>query len=80
MYEKVLNHYQNREDLETKYTQLAVTKIRKYTSGINRTQNGKKRYRRRRKGSSALDTLMFSGQPADLVDRQEKTVETATQP
>ena len=52
MYEKVLNHYENRKDLEAKFTRHAVMKLREST---------RERESRRRR-SSALGTLMFSEQ------------------
>jgi hypothetical protein len=52
MYEKVLNHYENQKGLEAKFTRQAAMKLREGSSG--------RRSRGRR--SSALDTLMFSGQ------------------
>lgn len=52
MYEKVLNHYENRKDLEAKFTRQAVLKLSDSTS-----ERGPRRRR-----SSALGTLMFSGQ------------------
>jgi len=52
MYEKVLNHYQNRKGLEANYTGLAVMKLRE---GSNERSS-------RRRRSPALGTLMFSGQ------------------
>ena len=52
MYEKVLNHYENRMDLEANFTRQAVLKLREST---------RKRESRRRRRSS-LGTLMFPGQ------------------
>ncbi|HAO68152.1 MAG TPA: hypothetical protein DCR17_15895 [Verrucomicrobiales bacterium] len=52
MYEKVLNHYQNRAGTETPFTEQAVTKRRKDSYQLNR----------RPRSVSAVDTLMFAGQ------------------
>jgi len=53
MYEKVLNHYQNRAGTGTPFTKQAVTKLRKDSYQLNR----------RPRSVSAADTLMFAGQP-----------------
>ncbi|MGI9239912.1 MAG: alginate lyase family protein [Verrucomicrobiales bacterium] len=51
MYERVFNHYHNRKGLAAPYTEEAALKLRSSA---------------RRRSSSHLDTLMFSGQPADF--------------
>jgi len=64
MYEKVLNHYQNRKGLKAKFTGEAAMKLRE----------GSKERRSRRRRSSAVDTLMFSGQfdrPPALMPKAE---------
>ena len=53
MYEKVLNHYQNRAGTGTPFTKQAVKKLRKDPYQLNR----------RPRSVSAADTLMFAGQP-----------------
>ena len=57
MYEKVLNHYENRKGLKAEFTRQAAMKLRE-GSDARRSQG--RRSRRRR--SSALDTLMFADQ------------------
>ena len=57
MYEKVLNHYENRKGLKAEFTRQAAMKLRENLD-VRRSQG--RRSRRRR--SSALDTLMFFGQ------------------
>lgn len=52
MYEKVLNHYQNRKGIDAPYTKQAVMKLREGSDEQNS----------RRRRSPALGTLMFSGQ------------------
>ena len=52
MYEKVLNHYENRIGLEAEYTRQAASKLRESAQ-----ERGSRRRRR-----SALGTLMFFGQ------------------
>lgn len=56
MYEKVLNHFENRKGLKAEFTRQAAMTLRE-GSDVRRSQG--RRSRRRR--SSALDTLMFSG-------------------
>lgn len=56
MYEKVFNHYQNRNELEAPYTKQAAMKLRE---GSNQRSSRQRR-------SSAPGTLMFSGQPASF--------------
>ncbi len=53
IYEKVLNHYQNRKGMKVVFTKQAVVKLRKGTE---------ERRSRKRSRSSALDTLMFAGE------------------
>lgn len=55
MYERVLNHYENRKGLEATYTKQAVTKLRSETAQ-RRSRGG----RGRRRTSSYLDTLMYA--------------------
>jgi hypothetical protein len=57
MYEKVLNHYENRKGLEAEFTRQAAMKLRE---GSDARNSQGRRSRRRR--SSALDTLMFAYQ------------------
>ena len=61
MYEKVLNHYQNRKGLKAEFTKRAAWKLRE------RPKERRSQSRRRpRNRSSALDTLMFAGRaPGD---------------
>ncbi len=54
MYERVFNHYHNRQGLEAPFTWQAVERLRD-----GRTNSG----RRRDRSETALDTLMFAGQP-----------------
>ena len=53
IYEKVLNHYQNRKGMKVVFTKQAVMKLREGT---------KEKRSRKRSRSSALDTLMFAGE------------------
>lgn len=84
MYERVLNHYQNREGLEAPYTRQAALKLRMNQPEVRDDQNQRDRSRRdrgrrgrdgrRRRGRSTtsyLDTLMYAGRPSD----SEPTVE-----
>jgi hypothetical protein len=80
MYERVLNHYQNRKDLDAPYTQKAALKLRSNEPDSradqdqrDRAQNrrcGRSRSNRNRNGrrgrstSSYLDTLMYAESPA----------------
>ncbi len=57
MYEKVLNHYQNRKGLEATFTGQAAMKLRERS----------KEQRSGRNRSSALGTLMFANQPASFL-------------
>ena len=57
IYEKVLNHYENRKGLEAEFTRQVVMKLREGSDG--RRSRGR---RSSPSGSSALGTLMFSGQ------------------
>ena len=57
IYEKVLNHYENRKALEAEFTRQAAMKLREGSDG--RRSRGR---RSRRSPASALGTLMFSGQ------------------
>ncbi len=54
MYEKVLNHYVNRERLEAEFTRQAAERLREVAD--TRQSPGR---RARRQSSAALDTLMF---------------------
>ena len=61
MYEKVLNHYENRKGLDAAFTRQATMKLREDSeSGRSRGRGS------RRRRSSALGTLMFSGLSATL--------------
>ncbi len=57
MYEKVLNHFENRKGHESTFTRQAAMALRE-SSNERRAQEGRRSRRRR---SSALDTLMFAG-------------------
>ena len=61
MYERVLNHYQNRKGLPALYTKEAALKLRKKASSS---------WRR----SSAFDTLMYYRQPAEFTATKTKIV------
>ena len=56
MYEKVLNHYQNRNGMKAEHTKRAALKLRERTDERRGRERGRSRSR-----SSALDTLMFAG-------------------
>jgi hypothetical protein len=56
MYEKALSHYQHLKGLEATFTHQAVMELRANSDG--RSPQGRRSRRRR---SSELDTLMFSG-------------------
>ncbi|MEN8774372.1 MAG: sulfatase-like hydrolase/transferase [Akkermansiaceae bacterium] len=67
MYEKVLNHYQNRKGLKAEFTEQAVMKMRDGSS--------ERRSRRRsRSRSSALNTLMFAGEKADKASGKKPNI------
>ncbi len=74
MYEKVLNHYQNRKDLDAPFTRQAAIKLRSDSnegrSNRERTNRDRSDRRRRRSRSSALGTLMFADQPANLSEQK----------
>ena len=57
MYEKVMNHYENRKGLKAAFTRQAAMKLRDDSVSGRRSQGRGSRRRR----SSALGTLMFSG-------------------
>ena len=58
MYERVYNHYHNRQGLEAEFTKQAALKLRSgQTNRSNRDE------RRRRRPRSYLDTLMYADQP-----------------
>lgn len=57
IYEKVLNHYENRKGFEANFTRQVATKLR---NGSDERRSRGRRSRRSR--SSSLDTLMFYGQ------------------
>lgn len=59
MYERVYNHYHNREGLESPYTKQAALELRS-DEPVRRDRRG----RRGRRTSSHLDTLMYANQPA----------------
>ncbi|QDU35848.1 Alginate lyase [Maioricimonas rarisocia] len=75
IYEKVLNHYANRRGLEAPFTRQAAQELREDSN--DRRSRGR---RSRRRGSSALETLMYFGQPADLVMPAGKTDVGTTRP
>ncbi len=56
MFEKVLNHYENRKGLDVAFTRQAATKLRESSDGGRSRDRGSRRRR-----SSVLDTLMFAG-------------------
>ena len=66
MYEKVLNHYENRKGLEAEFTRQAAMKLRE-GSDVRRSPGR----RSRRRLSSALDTLMFSGQVTNQLSKNQ---------
>ena len=57
MYEKVLNHYQNRKGMKAEFTKRVALKLREGSSEPRSRSGGRSRGR-----SSALDTLMFADQ------------------
>ncbi|MEM7314483.1 MAG: hypothetical protein AAF497_15155, partial [Planctomycetota bacterium] len=61
MYERVLNHFQNRVHKKAPFTEQAALKLRTDPSNPPR-----RRRRRRRSKSSFLDTLMYAGEPTVL--------------
>lgn len=73
MYERVLNHYQNRKGLDATFTKQAALKLRQNQSTAqeperrdrsDRDRRGRDgRRRRSRSTTSHLDTLMYAGQP-----------------
>ncbi|WP_235951858.1 glycoside hydrolase family 97 catalytic domain-containing protein [Crateriforma spongiae] len=80
MYEKVLNHYEGRLGLNAPYTRMAAIKLRQdfltqsrpdSRAGVDRDREEspqRRERRRRRHQSSAMETLMFSGQAANPGD------------
>ncbi len=80
MYERVLNHYQNRKGLDAPYTQKAALKLRSNEPDSRADQDQRDRAQNRRSGrsrsnrnrngrrgrstSSYLDTLMYAESPA----------------
>lgn len=56
MYEKVLNHYENRKGLDADFTRQAAIKLR--NASDDRRSRGRRSSRRK---SASLDTLMFTG-------------------
>ena len=60
MYEKVLNHYENRKGLKAEFTKRAALKLRE-NSNERRSQSR----RRSRSRSSAIGTLMFADQGSE---------------
>ena len=69
MYERVYNHYHNREGLEASFTNQAALKLR--SGQTNSSNRGERRKRRSR--SSHLDTLMYAGHPV-----KESTADNAS--
>lgn len=72
MYERVLNHYHNRQGLEAPFTEQAALKLRLNQSerrdDPNRRDRNRRRDSRRRRGrqpSSHLDTLMYARKPTE---------------
>lgn len=72
MYERVVNHYQNRKGLKAPFTEQAVHKLRmnlpEGRDGRNRRDRGRRRDNRRRRSRttpSHLDTLMYAARPSD---------------
>ena len=64
MYEKVFNHYANREDLKAPFTAQAAQhqrRTRSRPSRSNRSESTKSRSRNRDSSTVLIDTLMFSG-------------------
>ena len=71
MYERVLNHYQNRKGLAAPYTEQAALKLRRTRrnsrDGQDRRDRGQRRDGRRRRVRSTpshLDTLMYAASQA----------------
>ena len=78
MYEKVLNHFENRKDLKAEFTRQAAMKLREDSNNQmrdgradDRRSDGRRRRRGRRNRSSALDTLMFCQLPVDILTHAE---------
>lgn len=68
MYEKVLQHYENRKGLKAPFTRQAVMKLRE---GGREGRRGRGR-RSGRRDASAFATLMFSGKPAKSLPQSLK--------
>ncbi|MEP3477725.1 MAG: alginate lyase family protein [Fuerstiella sp.] len=66
MYERVFNHYHNRQGVEAKYTLQAALKLRENEASDQRRDRRSRDGRRRRSRltTSYVDTLMYAGQPA----------------
>ena len=62
MYDKVLNHFQNRKGLQAEFTKQAAMKLRSNSDNQDSRERKNRGRRSRRSRSSALGTLMFSGQ------------------
>lgn len=62
MYERIHNHYANRKEIETPFTQKAAMKLRLNDTSQPANKRTSNRNHRRRY-SAALDTLMFAGVP-----------------
>ncbi|TWT84675.1 Alginate lyase [Planctomycetes bacterium CA13] len=63
MYERVYNHYHNRQGLDAPFTKQAALELRS-DQPVRQHQRGRERGRRRRQSSSHLDTLMYAKLPA----------------
>ena len=76
MYEKVLNHYQNRKGLPAEFTKQAALKLRERSAerrSDNRPSDERRSRRRSRSRGSSLDTLMFAGEKkSDTPDEKSK--------
>lgn len=64
IYERVLNHYQNRQALEAPFTKQAALKLRSASQGRERRDR-----RRRSSRASNLDTLLYASQPARFLPK-----------
>ena len=65
MYERVFNHYSNRQEIDAPFTWEAVENLRdNYVNSKPRRRNSRKRemHRRRYVVEAAIDTLMYAGQ------------------
>ena len=77
MYQRVYNHYHNREGLESKDTKYTEEAAKMLLPGQNEKRRRRRRSSRKQKSAAALDTLMYTGEKTDSKSDKKENAEPA---